>query len=192
MKVAIIRYNAGNTRSVVFALNRLGLEPVVTDDTSVIGSADKVILPGVGAAGAAMQHLREKGLDAAIQQLKQPVLGICLGMQLLCRYSEEDDCSCLGLLDLPVRKMQGGKIPHMGWNQVRDMNGPLFNSIAEPSYLYFVHGYAVATGEYTIATTDYTSPFSAALQQDNFWGVQFHPEKSGTAGLQLLQNFITL
>lgn len=190
MNVVIVRYNAGNTRSVAFALNRLGIDPVVTDDASLIASADKVILPGVGAAGAAMQYLREKRLDEVLRQLQQPLLGICLGMQLLCRYSEEDDCPCLGLIDTTARKMSGGKVPHMGWNTVQSTN-ELFRGMTGNPYLYFVHSYAVPPGEHTVATTDYLQPFSAAIRRDNFLGVQFHPEKSGQQGLQVLQNFLT-
>jgi glutamine amidotransferase len=196
MKVVIIQYNAGNIQSVLYALSRIGVEAVVTDEADMIRAADKVIFPGVGEASSAMQYLKARGMDELIRSLQQPVLGICLGMQLLCKHSEENDTACLGVFDETVRKFQSGdtglKVPQIGWNGVRDLRSPLFEGIEEGAYYYFVHGYYAALGAHTIATADYVQPYSAALHKDNFYGVQFHPEKSAAVGERLLKNFITL
>ncbi len=192
MKVVVIEYNAGNTCSVAFALNRLGIDPVISSDVDEILSADKLILPGVGSAGSAMQYLKDKSLDKVIRDIKNPLLGICLGMQLLCNYSEEDDTACLGLFDTKVKKMQKGRVPHIGWNQVYDLKGPLFDKISEGRYMYFVHSYSVQVNSFAAAVSDHIETFSAAIQKNNFYGVQFHPEKSGDDGLALLNNFISL
>lgn len=196
MNVVIIKYNAGNVRSVSFALERLGILPVVSDDIELIRSADKVIFPGVGEASSAMQYLKERKLDQVITSLKQPVLGICLGMQLMCSYSEEGETNCLGIFDQKVLKFislsNELKIPQMGWNNIHDLKGPLFKNVRENEYMYFVHGYYVEKGGFTIATTDYILPYSSALQKDNFYAVQFHPEKSAEAGQQLITNFLNL
>ena len=192
MKVALIKYNAGNIMSVQFALNRLGVEPLVTWDHALIRSADKVIFPGVGSAAAAMGFLREKGLDTLIPQLKQPVLGICLGMQLFCRHSEEGDTRCLGIFDTGVRKLPGKKVPHMGWNRIDKAKGPLFSAFTGMPYCYFVHSYYAETGPDTVAVTEYGIPFSSAMQKNNFYGVQFHPEKSAADGEQLIKNFLSI
>lgn len=197
MNLVIIKYNAGNIRSVLFALERIGVQAVVTDDPDLIRKADKVIFPGVGEASSAMRYLKERGLDQLIIGLKQPVLGICLGMQLMCRYSEENDTPCLGIFDERVRKFtpsddQSLKIPQMGWNKIYGLKTGLFNQVQDQSYCYFVHGYYAALGEHTIATTDYVTPYSSALARDNFYGVQFHPEKSAEVGELILKNFIAL
>jgi glutamine amidotransferase len=192
MKVAIIEYNAGNTQSVAFALERLGIDPILTSDMDIIASADAVIFPGVGAAGAAMAHLRYSQLDTLIPTLQQPVLGICLGMQLLCAYSEEDKTECLGIIPTRVSRMVAKKVPHIGWNQISELTGPLFNGIAEQEAFYFVHSFSVSAGPYSTAKANYEGNFSAAVQKENFYGVQFHPEKSGPLGLAILENFISL
>lgn len=196
MKTVIIKYNAGNICSVDSALKRLGVAAKVTDNIEDILTADKVIFPGVGEASSTMNYLRNNKLDRLIRNLKQPVLGICLGMQLMCSYSEEGNTDCLGVFDQKVLKFKPSdlqeKIPHMGWNALRGMKSKLFNGIEENSYLYFVHSYYAETGDFTIATTNYVNPFSAALQKDNFFATQFHPEKSGAVGLQILKNFIEL
>lgn len=196
MKLAIIQYNAGNIQSVLYALERIGVEAQVTDDPVQIRQADKVIFPGVGEASTAMQYLKERNLDQLIQSLTQPVLGICLGMQLMCRHSEENDTECLGIFDEEVRKFSSPgaayKVPQMGWNTIHDLQGPLFAELPEETYCYFVHSYYAALGEHTIATTDYILPYSAALHRDNFYGVQFHPEKSALAGEQIIKNFLDL
>lgn len=193
MKIAIIKYNAGNIQSVKFALNRIGIEPLVTDSIEEIKSADKVIFPGVGEASSAMTYLKEKGLDKIICNLKQPVLGICLGMQLMCKSSEEGNSNCLGIFNQTVKLFKGEeKVPQIGWNTIYDLKGPLFNGVSENEFQYFVHGYYVELGENTIATTNYITEYSSALQKDNFYGVQFHPEKSAKAGEQILKNFIAL
>ncbi len=195
MKIVIIDYNAGNVQSVRFALERLHVSPILTNDPEIIQSADKVIFPGVGEAGRTMAWLRERDLDKVIRNLTQPVLGICLGMQLLCAYSEEADTTCLGIIPQKVRRFQaraGEKVPHMGWNQIYNLKGALFPSEVEQKYTYFVHSYYVEPGPFTTATTDYIHPFSAALQKDNFYATQFHPEKSGDPGSLILQEFLKL
>ena len=194
MNVAILKYNAGNIRSVLFALQRLGIEASVTDDHEELMSADKVIFPGVGEASSAMQYLQDKNLDKLIVQLKQPVLGICLGMQLMCSYSEENNTNCLGIFEQQVRKFSDTdfKVPQIGWNNIYNLSSPLFTGINEKEYMYFVHGYYVEKCAQSIATTDYTLEYSAALQKNNFYAVQFHPENSGYAGQQILQNFLNL
>ncbi|MEQ8534648.1 MAG: imidazole glycerol phosphate synthase subunit HisH [Imperialibacter sp.] len=193
MKVAIIKYNAGNVQSVTFALNRLGIEPVLSNDPEVLKSADKVIFPGVGEASTAMASVKENGLDKIIPELKQPFLGICLGLQLMCRHSEENDTTCLGVFDLEVKKFPPNeKVPHMGWNKIHSLKGPLMNGLTDDAYLYFVHSYYAEMGSSTIAQSDYMVPFSAALQKGNFYAVQAHPEKSGVDGARILKNFIEL
>ncbi|MBO4370490.1 MAG: imidazole glycerol phosphate synthase subunit HisH [Paludibacteraceae bacterium] len=195
MKVAIVKYNAGNIYSVVHALRRLGVEPVVTDDPEALSSADKVIFPGVGEASTTMEYLKRTGLDQVILSLKQPVLGICLGMQLMCHHSEEGDVDCLGLFNVEVKRFdlpREYKIPHMGWNQIHDLKTPLFGNIRENDFVYFVHGYYVPVCTETIATSDYPAPFSAALHKDNFYATQFHPEKSGDIGSAILSGFLSL
>ena len=194
MNLVIIKYNAGNIQSVLYALERIGREAVVTDDAALIGDADKVIFPGVGEASTAMDYLRQRGLDGLIRGLRQPVLGICLGMQLMCSYSEENDTPCLGIFEEKVRKFSPGeaglKVPQIGWNNIYDLATPLFEGVGEKSYCYFVHGYYAALGRHTIAKTEYGQPYSSALHRDNFYGVQFHPEKSAQAGERILRNFI--
>jgi glutamine amidotransferase len=193
MKLAIIKYNAGNIRSVSFALERIGIEAIVTDDTAEISSADKVIFPGVGEASSAMNYLRERKLDALITSLKQPVLGICLGMQLMCKHSEEGDTSCMGIFDQQVKKFdQQLKVPQIGWNKISDLKTPLFDGVKDGNYMYFVHSYYVELGGHTIAATDYDIRYSSALQKDNFYATQFHPEKSSSSGQHVLENFIKL
>lgn len=192
----IVKYNAGNIQSVLYAMERIGAEAVVTDDHALIRGADRVIFPGVGEASTAMNYLRERGLDQLLRELTQPVLGICLGMQLMCAHSEENDTECLGIFAEPVEKFLPGesglKVPQIGWNEVTDTRSRIFKNIPDGSYFYFVHSYYAASGEHTIGTTNYTLPYSAALYRDNFYGVQFHPEKSAAAGEQLLKNFIAL
>ncbi|CAN5862958.1 imidazole glycerol phosphate synthase subunit HisH [soil metagenome] len=192
MKIAIVKYNAGNVESVKNALNRLNIEPVLTDDADVLSSADKVIFPGVGEASSAMRFLREKNLDAAIKNLTQPVLGICLGMQLLCDYSDENETECLGILPYKVRKFESEnlKIPQMGWNTITDLKTDLFTGIEENSHVYFVHSFYVEAGAETIAVCDYEVKFSAAVNYKNFYAVQFHAEKSGAVGESILENFL--
>jgi glutamine amidotransferase len=199
MKLVIIKYNAGNIQSVLYALERIGVEALVTDNEDLIRSADKVIFPGVGEASTAMQYLRERDLDRIIKNLNQPVLGICLGMQLMCDYSEENDTQCLGIFEEQVKKFdpdtqvqQHLKVPQIGWNTIYDLKTGLFNGLDNKSYCYFVHGYYAAKGAHTSATTDYVLPYSSALHKNNFYGVQFHPEKSATIGEQILKNFIKL
>jgi glutamine amidotransferase len=194
--LTIIKYNAGNIQSVLYALERIGVSATVTDDHEQIRNADKVIFPGVGEASSAMRYLKERGLDEVLVNLKQPVLGICLGMQLMCSYSEENDTQCLGIFDEKVKKFISNgrdyKIPQIGWNNIYDLKTPLFNGLNERSYCYFVHGYYAALGNHSIATTNYILPYSSGLHKNNFYGVQFHPEKSADAGEQILRNFIEL
>lgn len=192
MNVAIIKYNAGNIRSVDFALRRLGIEPKITDNLDEIRSADRIIFPGVGEASSAMQYLRMRNLDKLITELKQPVLGICLGMQLMCSHSEENDTDCLGIFPQKVRKFsdKGIKIPQIGWNNIYNLKTDLFQEISEKEYVYFVHGYYVEKCEQSIALADYGLEYSAAIRKDNFFAVQFHPEKSGKMGQKILENFI--
>ncbi len=194
--VAVIKYNAGNIYSVVHALRREGVEPVVTDDVTILRSADKVIFPGVGEASTTMEYLRERGLDKVIKSLTQPVLGICLGMQLMCAHSEEGDAEGLGIFNIDVKRFirtsNEDKIPHMGWNQITDLKSPLMNGMQDNGYVYFVHSYYVPVCSNTIARTDYLVPFSAALNKDNFYATQFHPEKSGSIGSKILKNFLAL
>ena len=199
MKLVIVKYNAGNIQSVLYALERIGMEALVTDDQALIRSADKVIFPGVGEASTAMHYLRERGLDQLIKTLEQPVLGICLGMQLMCSHSEENNTDCLGIFEEKVKRFQPSinskiplKVPQMGWNTIHSLKTKLFHQIPENSYCYFVHGYYASLGAHSIATTDYVLPYSSALQKNNFYGVQFHPEKSATVGETILRNFIDL
>ena len=201
MKVAIVKYNAGNVQSVLYALQRLGLNADVTDDADEIRSADKVIFPGVGHAGSAMEYLRNKNMDKLILSLKQPVLGICLGLQLMCNKSEEASTKCLGIFDVDVIKFDNGvlrndaasfKIPHMGWNNIYDLKSLLFTDVKEKTFTYFVHSYYAELSSQTIATADYIVPFSAAMHKNNFYGVQFHGEKSAEAGIQIISNFLKL
>ena len=193
MKIAIIDYGAGNVQSVLFALERLGFEGIVTNDWITIKSADKVIFPGVGEASSAMKMLQESGLDVLIPTLKQPVLGICLGMQLMCKYSEEGNTNGLGIFDVNVVKFsQEVKVPQMGWNTIYNLKTILFEGIKENEFMYLVHSFYAPLSENTIATTNYELEYSTALQRDNFYGVQFHPEKSGIFGEQILKNFLNL
>ncbi|HEX5025498.1 MAG TPA: imidazole glycerol phosphate synthase subunit HisH [Agriterribacter sp.] len=200
MNLVIIKYNAGNIQSVLYALERIGKEAVVTDDVEQIQQADKVIFPGVGEASSAMRYLKDRKLDTVIKNCKQPFLGICLGMQLMCRFSEENNVECLNIFDEDVRffkqalknKPADVKIPQIGWNNIYNLKTNLFSGVAEQSYTYFVHSYYAALGEHTIATTDYIIPYSSALHKDNFYGVQFHPEKSADVGEQIIRNFINL
>ena len=192
--IAIIKYNAGNVQSVQYALQRIGVTSIVTDDEKEIRQAEKVIFPGVGHANAAMQYLRERELDKIIISLQQPVLGICLGLQLLCKHSEEGDTPCLGIFDTEVKLFAstGLKVPQMGWNNIYDLKSGLFEGLAEESFIYNVHSYYAALSKQTIATTDYILPYSAALHKNNFYAVQFHPEKSGKVGEIILKNFISM
>lgn len=196
MKVAIIKYNAGNVCSVSCALKRLGIDAVVTADQQELLSADKVIFPGVGEAASTMAFLHETGLDSLILKLRQPVLGICLGMQLMCRHSEEGDVDGLGIFDVDVRRFVSlkheEKIPHMGWNTITNVSSNLFSGFLKEEYVYFVHSYYVPLHENTVAVTDYIQPFSAALHKDNYYATQFHPEKSGSVGERILHNFLML
>ena len=196
MKVVIIKYNAGNICSVDYALKRLGVEAEISADPAVIRSADKVIFPGVGEAETTMEHLKATGLDKLIKDLKQPVLGICLGMQLMCKHSEEGNADCLGIFDAEVKrfvpKRHEDKVPHMGWNTITNTNSALFTGFDKDEFVYFVHSYYVPVNEHTAATTDYIHPFSAALHKENFYATQFHPEKSGSVGERILKNFLDL
>lgn len=199
MNVVIIKYNAGNIESVNNALLRLGVEAEITADHDKICAADKVIFPGVGEASTTMAYLREHKLDTLIKSLQQPVLGICLGLQLMCAHSEENDTECLGIFDEKVRRFSPKpedkfklKVPHMGWNSISDLKSDLFSKDMEQQHVYFVHSFYAEKSEHTIATCDYILPFSAALQRDNFYATQFHPEKSGDLGSQILENFINL
>jgi len=193
MKTVIIKYNAGNIRSVDFALRRLGEEPEITDDQEKIRRADKVIFPGVGEARSTMDHLTASGLDRLILQLRQPLLGICLGMQLMCQDSEERNASCLGIIPVRVERFTGDmKVPHMGWSRINGLKSPLFEGVAEGSFVYFVHSYFVPNNAYSIAESTHGTSFSAAFKRENFYAVQFHPEKSGPTGERILKNFLAL
>lgn len=193
MDIAIIKYNAGNVQSLTFALNRLGVDPILTDDPEILQKADKVIFPGVGEASTAMNYIRKNKIDEVIKDLHQPFLGVCLGLQLMCKHSEENDTECIGVFDNIVKKFDPNlKVPHMGWNTIIDLKGPLFEGVDEESYLYFVHSYYAETADDTIATCDYANRFSAALHKDNYYAVQAHPEKSSLAGQQILKNFLEL
>ncbi len=197
MNIVIIKYNAGNIQSVLFALERIGIEAIVTDDAEKISTADKVIFPGVGEASSAMQYLNERNLDKLITTLTQPVLGICLGMQLLCNFSEENKTKCLNVFEnVMVRKFKPAnnefKVPQIGWNTIYDLRSNLFIGIPENSYCYFVHGYYAEEADLSIGSTNYIIPYSSALQHKNFYGVQFHPEKSAAIGEKILKNFLAL
>ena len=190
--IAIVKYNAGNVQSVEYALQRIGVESEITDDIDRILRADKVIFPGVGHAYAAMESLRESGLDKIIVHLKQPVLGICLGMQLMCNHSQEGDTNCLGIFDTGIQLFESTvlKVPQIGWNNIYDYRSVMFEGLEEYAFVYTVHSYYAAVSKDTVAKTDYILPYSAALQKENFYGVQFHPEKSGLVGEIILRNFI--
>ena len=204
MNVAVVKYNAGNIFSVVHALKRMGVEPLLTDSPDELRSADKVIFPGQGEASNAMRYLRERGLDEVIRSLTQPVLGICIGQQLMCSHSEEGDTDCLGVFDVPVLRLRPKdrtlKVPHMGWNSLeivkdeglRVKDEGLFKDFKGGEFVYFVHSFYVPVCEWTIATTEYAQPLSAALHRDNFYATQFHPEKSGSVGEKILQNFLKI
>ena len=196
MKVAVVKYNAGNIRSVDYALKRLGVEAVITADKEELQSADKVIFPGVGEAETTMNHLKATGLDELIKNLRQPVFGICLGMQLMCRYSEEGEVDCLNIFDVDVKRFvpqkHEDKVPHMGWNTIGKTNSKLFEGFTEEEFVYFVHSFYVPVCDFTAAETDYIHPFSAALHKDNYYATQFHPEKSGGTGEKILRNFLDL
>lgn len=195
MKIAIIDYNAGNVQSVKFALERLGLNSILTSNSEEILNADKVIFPGVGEANSTMNHLRKLGLDKVIPNLNQPTLGVCLGMQLMCSHSEENDTDCLNIIPQKVIRFRPSskeiKVPHVGWNKISVKNDSWISENLSEEYVYFVHSYFVEEGAFTIATTDYVQPFSAALQKDNFYATQFHPEKSGSVGEQILKDFLS-
>ena len=199
MNIVIVKYNAGNIRSVSNALNRLGYEAEITDNIEKIRNADKVIFPGVGEASTTMDYLRRTGLGDVIRNLKQPVLGICLGMQLMCAHSEEGNTDCLGIFDVPVKHFElpvpnpdNIKIPQMGWNKISNVKEPLFNNNIEGEFVYFVHSYYVPLCPWTAATTHHTLDYSSALHKDNFFATQFHPEKSGSVGESILRNFLEL
>lgn len=196
MNVAVLKYNAGNIHSVIHALDRLGVTPLLTDDIEQLQAADKVIFPGVGEAATTMQYLQQHNLDAVIKGLRQPVLGICLGQQLMCTHSEEGDAGCLGIFDVPVLRFKPDsnedKVPHMGWNTISCQDQALFKGFDKDEYVYFVHSYYVPLCPWTAATTEYILPFSASLHRDNFFATQFHPEKSGAAGERILKNFLDI
>lgn len=196
MKVSIVKYNAGNIFSVINAIKRLGIDPIWTDDAETLASSDCVIFPGQGEARNAMDYLKSHNLDRLIAQLKQPVLGICIGQQLLCKHSEEGDTDCIGIFPINVKRFQPHrheqKVPAMGWNAIRDLKSPLFNGLTERDYVYFVHSYYCEMCDFTTATADYILPYSAALQKDNYYATQFHPEKSGIVGHKILENFIDI
>lgn len=211
MNIAIVKYNAGNIQSVLYALERLGINATVTADAEALQTADKVIFPGVGEASSAMQSLREAGLDTVIKNLKQPVLGICVGMQLLCNHSEENNTTCLGIVPVSVKRFPASsnshgegflkttqlttgllKVPQVGWNTIHDLNSPLFSNVPDASFVYHVHSYYAADSAYTIAKCNYGVTYAAAVQKDNFYGVQFHTEKSAGTGDQILKNFLSL
>ena len=195
MNVAIVKYNAGNIYSVVNALRRMGIEPLLTDDAEQLKKADRVLFPGQGEARGAMEYLKARRLDEVIRDLRQPVFGICVGQQLLCRHSEEGNVDCIGIFDAEVKRFQPerheDKVPCMGWNRLYDTRSPLMEGI-EDSYVYFVHSYYVPLCEETIATADYILPYSASMHKDNFYACQFHPEKSGKVGERILKNFMEI
>lgn len=191
--IAVLKYNAGNIQSVKNALSRLGYESIITDKKEELMQADKVIFPGVGEAKTAMTYLTDKGLDQVIRELKQPVLGICLGLQLMCKHSEEGNTPCLGIFDVEVKKFPpNDKVPHIGWNNLASSSGSLFEGIPVENDLYFVHSYYAELSSATIATCDYIRPFSAAMQKNNFYATQFHPEKSAFIGEEILRNFLKI
>jgi len=195
MKTVIIKYNAGNVQSVMYALDRIGVNYLYTDDEHEIRTADKVIFPGVGEASTAMSYLRKTGLDKVIPSLTQPVFGTCIGMQLMCRYSEENNTDCMGIFDVDVKRFpatSGFKVPHMGWNNIYGYNSPLTEQLSDNAYVYFVHSYAAPVCEFTVASCDYVQPFSAMLQKDNFYAAQFHCEISGNVGQQIIENFLKI
>lgn len=195
MEIAIIKYNAGNVASVMYALDRIGVPYTWTDDESALRQADKIIFPGVGEASTAMAHLKEKGLDLLIPQLKQPVLATCIGMQLLCKHSEENDTTCMGVFDVEVKRFQSHelKIPHVGWNSIQaNQDNPLMEGLKKEEFVYFVHSFYVPVNPLTTAVCDYVQPFSAMLHQDNFYAAQFHAEISGMAGQRIIENFLAL
>lgn len=196
MDVAIVKYNAGNIGSVENAVRRMGIEPMVTDDVEKIQKADRVIFPGQGEAHSTMAYLKAHRLDEVIVNLKQPVLGICIGMQLLCSHSEEHDTDCLGVFDVDVKRFipqkHEDKVPQMGWNTIEQTKSELFEGFGEKEFVYFIHSFYVPTCDWTIATTDYIQPYSSALHKDNFYATQFHPEKSGKVGEKILKNFMGL
>ncbi|MCP4884850.1 MAG: imidazole glycerol phosphate synthase subunit HisH [Flavobacteriales bacterium] len=191
MDIVIIDYGAGNVKSVQFALERLGYKAVCSNDPELIRKADKVIFPGVGEAQSAMSEIKKFRLEKLIPELKQPVLGICLGMQLMCEHSEENDTDCLGIFPIEVKKFQVElKVPHIGWNQIIDLKGHLFDQVQNASFVYYVHSYYIPENEFSIANTDYGITYSGAIKKNNFYACQFHPEKSGDIGEQILKNFI--
>lgn len=196
MNIAIVKYNAGNIYSVVNALKRIGIEPLLTDDAELLAKADKVLFPGQGEASGAMSYLKERRLDELIKNLKQPVLGICVGQQLLCKHSEEGNTDCIGIFDAEVKRFcptrHEDKVPAMGWNALYNTKSPLFKGFADNEFVYFVHSYYVPLCDATIATADYILPYSAALCKDNFYSTQFHPEKSGSVGERILKNFLEI
>ncbi len=195
MKVSIIKYNSGNVQSVLFALERIGINAIITNNVDELKTSDKIIFPGVGEASSAMSYLKENGLDNVILNLKQPVLGICLGMQLMCNYSEEGKINCLGIFDNQIKLFPSNnaiKVPQIGWNTIYDLKTNLYTGFKEDEYMYFVHSYYAEIGKSTVAKTTHGLEYSSSLQKDNFYGVQFHPEKSGTLGQALIENFIKL
>jgi glutamine amidotransferase len=195
MKTVIIKYNAGNVQSVMYALDRIGVSYLYTDDEEEIRSADKVIFPGVGEASTTMNYLRKVGLDKVIPTLKQPFFGTCIGMQLMCRFSEENSTECMGIFDVDVKRFPatpGIKVPHMGWNNISGYKTALTNDIPDNAYVYFVHSYAAPVCDYTVASCDYVQPFSAMLHKDNFYAAQFHCEISGDAGQKIMENFLKI
>ncbi|MEY2703978.1 MAG: imidazole glycerol phosphate synthase subunitHisH [Bacteroidota bacterium] len=196
MKVVLIQYNSGNVQSVLYALERLGVEAELTDNPEKILSADRVIFPGQGEASSAMTYLKDRNLDKVIREIKQPFLGVCLGLQLLCAHSEENDTDCLGIFPIKVRRFipsAGEKVPHVGWNKIENLKeNPLLNNLPDTRYMYYVHSYFAELGEHTLATTSYIQDFTAILNRDNYWAIQAHPEKSSILGEKLLENFLAL